>query len=210
MHVPRGLPCYYLLVWQRDYSVHIVCLPISLSVCLWLCPRSWSCSTPQFWSDCSETSHTCWMWSPHCVKLFRSKVKVVGLRKVKMYLTFWSVTNSFQDRPGSKFGPPIERIVFVAVFVYIRLHISVICNSIVQLIYMGYAACETLQSLGLLLFSLVGCWYWNLIGRNVLNDVEIETAISMGKYSDWILTGTNRDSSNQHIVSDFAEHWNYK
>ena len=44
---------------QRDYSVHVVCV----SICLWLCPQSWSCSTPQFWSDCSETSHTCWMWS---------------------------------------------------------------------------------------------------------------------------------------------------
>ena len=37
---------------------------------------------------------------------FRSKVKVVGRRKV-LYLAFWSMRYSFQDRPVSKFGPPI-------------------------------------------------------------------------------------------------------
>ena len=93
------------------------------------------------------------MWSPHCV-LFqnsRSKVKVVGHRKVKnvflvisrrrivvesrdwrrnvgelidttFVLTFcWSVTNSFQDRPGSKFGPPIENEKN-CIFCRIRVH----------------------------------------------------------------------------------------
>ena len=70
-----------------------VCLPVALSAILILL------YTPQFLSDCSETSHTCWMWSPHCVKLF------------------------------SKFGPPIEN------------EKNRILN--VQLIYMGYAACET-------------------------------------------------------------------
>ena len=55
-------------------------------------------------------------------------------------LTFWSVTYSFQDRPGSKFGPPIEN------------EKNRILN--VQFIYMGHAACETLQSLGLLLILL--------------------------------------------------------
>ena len=102
------------------------------------------------------------MWSPHCVKLFSElKVKVVGHRKVKnvflvisrrrivvesrdwcqnlgeinikqlLYLTFWSVTYSFQDRPGSKFGPPVDN------------EKNRILN--VQLIYMGYAVCETLD-----------------------------------------------------------------
>ena len=51
------------------------------------------------------------------------------------------MTYSFQDSPGSKFGPPIEN------------EKNRILN--VQLIYMGYAACETLQSLGLLLFLFV-------------------------------------------------------
>ena len=58
-----------------------------------------------------------------------------------LYLTFWSVTYSFQDRSGSKFGHTIEN------------EKNRILN--VQLIYMGYAACETLQSLGLLLFIVV-------------------------------------------------------
>ena len=48
------------------------------------------------------------------------------------------MTYSFQDRPGSKFGPPIEN------------EKNRILN--VQLIYMGYAACEALQSRGPLLF----------------------------------------------------------
>ena len=48
---------------------------------------------------------------------FRSKVKVVGHRKIKngefninnfLYLTFGSVTYNFQDLPGSKFAPPFE------------------------------------------------------------------------------------------------------
>ena len=88
------------------------------------------------------------------LRMLGQKVKVVGHRKVKK--TFWSVTYNFQDRPGSKFGPPIEneKNRFFTVSVYIRLHSSVICNPIVQLIYMGYAACETLQSLGLLLSLL--------------------------------------------------------
>ena len=60
-----------------------VCLSVGLSVAL--SAIIILLYTPQFWSDCSTTSHTCWMWSPHCVQLFsvRSKVKVVNHPKVK-------------------------------------------------------------------------------------------------------------------------------
>ena len=102
------------------------------------------------------------------------------------YLTFWSVTYSFQDRPGSKFGPPIEneKNRIFAVSVYIRLQISVICNPIVQLIYMGYADCETLQSLGLLLFLLriIGCRW-----RKYNQDYCEKCSKSSGKYYSLII-----------------------
>ena len=70
----QGRSSLTLLVSQRDYTC---------SVKLSVCPQS--LYTPQLLSDCSETSHTCWMWSPHCLNYFlnyRSTVKVVGHRKV--------------------------------------------------------------------------------------------------------------------------------
>ena len=108
----------------RYCNAHVclfVCLFVCLCVCLCVCP----CFRKISKCNISAISQ------PIIMKLgihitygytvtdkyfqnFRSKVKVVGRRKVKNViwpylgnLAFWSMRNSFQDRPVSKFGPPI-------------------------------------------------------------------------------------------------------
>ena len=119
-------------------------------------------------------------------KSFRSTVKVVGHRKVKnvflvisrrrivveirdwcqnvgdlfiWHFGLWPIVSKIARGQSSDPRLKMRRIAFFAVSVYIRLHISVICNPIVQHIikYVGYAACKILQSLRLLLFIMYQC-----------------------------------------------------
>ena len=70
------------------------------------------------------------------------------------------MTYSFQDRPGQSSDPPIKNE-NNHIFRRIRVHppsylryMQPECTTYIESIYMGYAACDTLQSLGLLLFRL--------------------------------------------------------
>ena len=96
-----GLQCifclksYFCYLSRRDTIVFT--LSVCLSVCLWLKVNGQGRRSPKgqkrVFGHISETN----------------SLRGSGLvSKCRGNLTFWSVTYSFQDRPGSKFGPPIE------------------------------------------------------------------------------------------------------
>ena len=82
------------------------------------------------------------------------------------------MTYSFQDRPGSKFGPPIE-------------------NEKNRIFYMKYAACETLQSLGLLLLN---------VEINLKQPVSVLIIVAMAVYEILIPSDIHEEVKVKHIL----------
>ena len=173
---------------------------VCLSVCLWLCPQSWSCNTHHSFDPIVLNLHI----HVGCGVLivynyfhnFRSQIKVVGHRKVGEIninnfciwnFGLWPIVSKIARGQRSDPLLKIRRIAFFAVSVYIRLHISIICNPIVQLIYMGYAACETVihrTALVLYCFWRQLVWKWDIN----LHDVLLHTKQISWEYSclQWV------------------------
>ena len=83
--------------WYSQISCLCVC------VCLWLCPQSWSCSTHHSFDPIVLKLHIHFgcgvLIVQYYFQKFRSKVKVVGHRKVKNVFTVAHIseTNSRRD-----------------------------------------------------------------------------------------------------------------
>ena len=131
---------FTLLVSQRDYSVHGVCVSVCGSVRNPDRALHTTVSIRLFWNFTYMFDVECSL----CTIIFR----ILGQRSTKgkkrvfghiLETTFWHFWHFglwpivSKIAPGQNSDPPLKmrRIAFFAVSVYIRLHISVICNPIV-------------------------------------------------------------------------------
>ena len=124
---------------------------VCLSVCLWLCPQSWSCNTHHSFDPIVLNLHI----HVGCGVLivynyfhnFRSQIKVVGRNRCEYvgkininnfciwHFGLWPVVSKIARGQRSDPLLKIRRIAFFAVSVYIRLHISIMQPDCTTYIY---------------------------------------------------------------------------